>query len=116
MNIKLYGDFEPASDIEDLFCDKCKYYLTDVSEKFGVTVEHLAPAIYQAEKAFSRLNIPLNYHFKDIFRSDGSINFLDMRLSAFAVSLILMHADPENERIAAFQLHFAGKQAEPLFD
>ncbi|MDF2436078.1 MAG: hypothetical protein K0Q95_454 [Bacteroidota bacterium] len=84
-------------------------YASELIERLDVTEEELDAAIERAFKACASLNLSIKHNFKSVFRTCEDHLVTDWKLSPLACYLIVINADPANERVARMQVHFATK-------
>lgn len=84
-------------------------YASELTEQLNATEEELDAAIERAFKACASLNIPIKLNFKSVFRPCEDHLVTDWKLTALACYLIVINADPANQRVARMQVHFATK-------
>jgi hypothetical protein len=78
-----------------------------LTERLKITEKELDEAIERAFKACSSLNISIKHNFKSVFRTCEDHLITDWRLTALACYLIVINADPGNDKVARMQIHFA---------
>jgi hypothetical protein len=84
-------------------------YASELTERLNVSEDELDAAVERAFKACASLNISIKHNFKSVFRTCEDHLVTDWKLSALACYLIVINADPANERVARMQVHFATK-------
>jgi len=84
-------------------------YASELMENLDVPEEELDIAIERAFKACASLNISIKQNFKSVFRTCDDHLVTDWKLSPLACYLIVINADPANQRVARMQVHFATK-------
>jgi len=61
-------------------------------------------SLTRAQKVCTTLNLPVNEHFKKIFRTSGSHIYCDYRLSHTAYILVSINGDVESKKVAQIQM------------
>jgi hypothetical protein len=84
-------------------------YASELKERLNVSDEELEVAIDRAFKACASLGISIRQNFKSVFRTCDDHLLEDWKLSPLACYLLVINADPANERVARMQIHFATK-------
>jgi hypothetical protein len=84
-------------------------YASELTERLQVPEEDLDIAIERAFKACISLNISIKNNFKSVFRTCDDHLVTDWKLTPLACYLIVINADPANQRVAKMQVHFATK-------
>lgn len=96
--------FQEESPVIKYIC-----YASELMEQLNASEEELDVAVERAFKACASLNISIKQNFKSVFRTCEDHLVTDWKLSALACYLIVINADPANERVARMQVHFATK-------
>lgn len=111
--LSLYENFVWANPlqarIEEVVCDQCRYYASDLEEYLELDDEGFQEALAKAEKACLCLHIPLQNNLKYVFRYTDQGLFRDIRLSALLSYLVSINANPDNINVARMQLYFGLK-------
>ncbi|MGK7396693.1 MAG: hypothetical protein ACNS62_19100 [Candidatus Cyclobacteriaceae bacterium M3_2C_046] len=84
---------------------QCKYYASEIFHDDDLSREiEIFQAIDRAIKACISLNIPVNQHFKTVYKSLEDDVYIDWKLSAFASYLCLINGRPTDPEIARLQV------------
>jgi hypothetical protein len=84
-------------------------YASDLAEQLRISEGALDEATERAFKACAALSISIRDNFKSVFRTCDDHLVTDWKLSALACYLIVINADPANQKVARMQVHFATK-------
>lgn len=84
-------------------------YASELTERLEISEEELDAATERAFKACTSLGISTRQNFKSVFRTCDDHLVTDWKLSPLACYLIVINADPANQRVARMQVHFATK-------
>lgn len=88
-----------------------KYYASDIAVSFEFeNLNELNLAISRAMNVCSSAGIPLEEHFKIIYRGSENGLMLDYKLSEFAYKLICLNGEPYNSNVAQMQVNLLQKE------
>ena|ERR1700741_4497580 len=91
---------------------KLNYFAGEVLEMLSIEEpEEISEALGRALKACRTLRIPVNRHFKKVYRFNGDVLITDWKISSFASYLIIINCNPVHETVAKAQLYFAMNQS-----
>lgn len=101
--------------LDELFDDirsmDCRFQCADLMESLGYEKYGLfEPAIEAAKIACYSLNIPIRYHFRTVFISDGNSIHKEYLFSHLSCYLITMNANSSMPAVARAQLYFLNKK------
>lgn len=65
--------------------------------------------LIRAQKVCTSLNLPLNEHFKKVYRTHENNIYCDYRLSHTAYLLVGMNGDVESKKVAQIQIELINK-------
>jgi hypothetical protein len=96
---------------DDIRSMDCRFRCLELMESLGYEKYDLfEQAIEAAKKACFSLNIPVGYHFKTIFISDGKSMNKEYLFSHLACYLITLNADSSIPAVARAQVYFLSKR------
>ena len=84
---------------------KLRYYASELQLALGLNhVGELTEAVKRAMRACQSQQLPLNEHFKAIYRCQEQGLILDWKLSELGYSMVLLNSDPAYPLVARMQL------------
>lgn len=66
-------------------------------------------SIRKAKRVMATLNLPVEEHFRKIYRTRGEYVFCDYKLSHIAYLLVSINGDVENQQVARIQLELVNR-------
>ncbi len=97
---------KPILDFINAIADiQLKHYASDLFPELNMTDEETTNhSIIRAQQVCSTLNLPINKHFKKIYRTSGTRIYCDFKLSHTAYVLVSINGDVNSERVAQIQM------------
>jgi hypothetical protein len=91
--------------IDAVIDSNMRHYASEIIEIVEIgREEELLEALKRAQDACRVLNIPLDKHFKKVYRESKHNIVCDYKLSPLAFGLICINANPVNKNIARIQI------------
>lgn len=89
---------------------KLRYYASDIQETLGMlTVRQLKDSIGRAMDVLRAQQLPVDEHFKPIYRCEEKSVILDWKLSELGYCLVLLNGHPSHPAVARMQLDLIKK-------
>lgn len=111
--IKIYDQFdELLADVELRRVNRLplNHLASELMEHFGYQDEQdLHTALMRTFEICCALKIPINQHFKKIYRCQESSLITDWQISDFASCLLLLNGNSRNPNVAKAQLQYLSK-------
>ncbi len=87
-----------------------KHYASDLFPELEVVDETIFnSSLTRAQQVCTTLNLPLNKHFRKIYRTSGDQIYCDYRLSHTAYLLVGINGDVESKKVAQIQMELVNK-------
>ena len=87
-----------------------RHYASEIIEMVEMGREQeLLEAMQRAQTACQTMNIPIEQHFKKVYRESHQNVVCDYKLSPLAFGLICINANPANKNIARIQIEMINK-------
>lgn len=105
----------PDRHIEDIFDDllneqKLKFYAVDVAEQLGFSsFEALSQAVERAMQVCRVLNLPMEQHFKVIYKNTSKGVLCDWKISQLGKALMCINGETDNAKVAKMQVELIGR-------
>lgn len=89
-----------------------RFYVSEIQQSAGLAGQaETEEAVRRAMDACRTQQLPLNEHFKPVYRCEEKKVILDWKLSELAWCLVMINANPANPAISRFQLALLQKKS-----
>ncbi len=89
-----------------------RFYVSEIRQTAGLAGQaETEEAIRRAMDACRSQQLPLNEHFKPVYRCEEKKVILDWKLSELAWCLVMLNANPANPVVGQFQLTLLQKKS-----
>ncbi len=105
-----YYDQPFAEFVKTLINIQLKHYASDLFPELEMIDEtKFNKGLVRAQQVCTTLNLPLNEHFKKVFRTSGNHVYCDYRLSHTAYLLVGINGDVQSKKVAQIQMELVKK-------
>lgn len=85
--------------------NKLKHYASDLFPELEITDEEIANiSIQRATQVCTTLKLPINEHFRKVYRTSGNKIYCDYKLSHLAYLLVGINGDVKHFKVAKMQM------------
>lgn len=88
-----------------------RFYVSEIQQMLGYTsLAEMDEAVRRAMNVCRGQRLPLQEHFKPVYRCEEKKVILDWRLSEFGYCLVLVNSDPAHPAVGHFQISLLQKR------